>query len=249
MEIRPANRDDRARVRAIANDSFRSSFALSPQEIETIVDAEFADEALADRIDAPDARLLVAEDAVEGATDVRGFVDAAGDGTLRWLHVDPDARGQGVGTALFERVSASLRDEGVSITGWALDDAVEGGEFCERFGLQQVGTERLAIGEEEYRVTRFAQDGWSDAPNEPEVDVPDGVTVDGAERPLDRDEEIPGRESPFFPLFTDADADEPYGYFCSQCGSTDVAADGLDRLECGNCGNVHLADEWDGAYL
>ena len=40
-----------------------------------------------------------------------------------------------------------------------------------------------------------------------------------------------------------------WGYFCSECASTDVSADGLDRLECGNCGNTHRADQWDDAYL
>ena len=53
----------------------------------------------------------------------------------------------------------------------------------------------------------------------------------------------------FFSVYTADDHDEPYGYLCSQCASTDVTADGLDRLECGDCGNAYRVDEWDGSYL
>ncbi len=85
--------------------------------------------------------------------------------------------------------------------------------------------------------------------NEPTVPVPESTPTDGTDRPVDRDETIPGREAPFFPTYSGEDRTERYGYFCSNCGSTDVSADGLDRLECGACGNLHLADEWDDSYL
>jgi ribosomal protein S27AE len=105
------------------------------------------------------------------------------------------------------------------------------------------------VGGEEFAVTMFIEGEGTETSNEPTVAVPESVTVDGVDRPVDRDDSIPGREAPFFTLYVADDTEEAYGYFCSQCGSTDVSADGLDRLECGNCGNAHLADEWDDAYL
>jgi GNAT superfamily N-acetyltransferase/ribosomal protein S27AE len=251
MEIRPAESDDRARIEAVARDSFQSSYSLSPQQIETIVEDAFADSTLAARLDDPDAVVLVAESALDGTDteEIHGFVDVD-DGetrTIRWLHVDPEARGEGIATALIERVRED--DAGRSLAARVLDDAVEGHEFLERFGLEQGGNDHVEFGGEEFAVALFTSEGGAHTPNEPTVTVPESVTVDGAERVVDRDEPIPGREAPFFALYSDESQEDPYGYFCSECGSTDVAADGLDRLECGDCGNVHLADEWDSAYL
>ncbi|PSP72402.1 GNAT family N-acetyltransferase [Halobacteriales archaeon QH_6_68_27] len=225
MEIRPAEPEDRARIATLAENSFRSSYALSPQQIETLVENEFDPETLADRIEDPDAALLVAEHAVGDAEQVQGFVDvtAGEERTIRWLHVDPAAR--------------------------ILEDAVEGGEFLEGFGLESDDTDHMSVGGEEFAVAVFTGGEGSDDPNEPAVAVPGSVPVDGAERPLDRDERIPGRDAPFFRTYAGEDRADPYGYFCSNCGSTDVAADGLDRLECGECGNVHRAEEWDASYL
>ena len=248
MEVRPAESADRDRIEAIANDSFRTSYSLSPQQIEAILKTEFNDETLTERLEHSDSAVFVAENTVEGTETVLGFVDVTigPEATIRWLHVDPEARGGGIATALIDRG----RDEaGTPITARVLDAAVEGGEFLNEFGLGQDGNDNVSIGGEEFGVTVFTEGGGTDTSDEPIVSVPESVTVDGAERSVDRDEAIPGRESPFFSIYSDAAEDDPYGYFCSQCGSTDVSADGLDRLECGDCGNVHLANEWDDAYL
>jgi GNAT superfamily N-acetyltransferase/ribosomal protein S27AE len=249
MEIRPADPDDRERIRAVAHDSIRSSYSLSPQQIETIVEEEFGDGILTERLEEPDTVVLVADHTIEGTEEVLGFVDVAtgSESMIRWLHVDPEARGEGIATALIERVREDA--DGTPVAARVLEDAVEGGEFFEEFGLEPDGNDRIEIGGEEFAATLFREGGETDAPNEPTVTVPESVAVDGVDRPVDRDESIPGREAPFFSAYSDEDREEPYGYFCSQCGSTNVSADGLDRLECGNCGNVHLADEWDDAYL
>lgn len=249
MDIRPADPDDRERIEAVARDSFRSSYSLSPQQIETIVEEEFTDATLTQRLEDPDTVVLVADHTVEDREEVFGFVDVATgrEAMIRWLHVDPEARGEGIATALIERVREEI-DE-TPVTARVLDDAVEGGEFLEGFGLEQSGNDQVTVGGEEFAVTLFTEGEGTDDSNEPAVAVPESVAVDGADRPVDRDDAVPGREAPFFSVYSDEDGEDPYGYFCSQCGSTDVSADGLDRLECGNCGNVHLADEWDGAYL
>lgn len=254
MEIRAAEPADLDRIREIAAASFQSSFSLSPEEIESILEDAFSEERLSERLSDPNARVLVAEHETDAAPPIGGFADAEIEPqpTLRWLHVDPVARGAGIATALVDRVHEEAG--GTPLTARVLEEAVEGGEFLERFGLRKTGSDHVEYTGVEFAVSVFtaAEDTdrtATEEPAEPSVAVPESVTADGRERPVDRENPIPGRDAPFFRTTVDADRDEPYGYFCSNCGSTDVAADGLDRLECGNCGNAHLADEWDGAYL
>jgi hypothetical protein len=52
MEIRQATAQDADRIREIAESSFQASYALSPLDIETIVEGEFAVDPLSDRIEA-----------------------------------------------------------------------------------------------------------------------------------------------------------------------------------------------------
>ena len=226
---------------------------MSPERIETLLEREFSEAAISGRVDADDSGLFVAEAdrperdrrAVVGVADV-----ALDDGTLRWLHVHPDYRGEGAGTALFDRARDAVeeRTDG-AIAARLLESAVEGETFLGRFGLSQVGTGERSIGSAEFHEYRYAREGTDVDVGEPKVDVPEAVTADGRARPVDRDDPIPGRESPFFRLRESESGDGNYGYVCGQCGSVDVVGDGLDRLNCGDCGNEHLADEWDGAYL
>lgn len=246
MELRQATPDDSDRIRQIAESSFQSSYQLSPEEIETIVENRFSGTALTERLDTTEHGFIVAEDEADGSVAVSGFIDTTEPGTIRWLHVDPTARGQGIGTALIERVLADRDDPVVWKT---LEEAVEGGEFCERFGLVERGHDWIEIGGHEFPVSVHVEGEPSEAANEPAVPVPDSATAAGESRPLARDDPIPGQDAPFFRLFTGENRESAYGYFCSQCGSTDVDADGLDRLVCGSCGNLHKADEWDGGYL
>ncbi|WP_144905577.1 GNAT family N-acetyltransferase [Halobellus captivus] len=249
MEVRPAESDDRERIRAITRDSLQSSYSLSPQQIETILEEEFDDTSLTDLLDDADTAVFVVDETVDGTETVFGYVtvELGTRATIRWLHVDPEARGGDIGTALVHRVREEFAEK--PIAAHILNDAVEGGKFLEEFGLKQGGHDQILVGGEEFDITLFIEGDGTETTNEPSVPVPEFVTVDGVDRPVNRDDSVPGTEAPFFPLYRAEEAEEAYGYFCSQCGSTDVSADGLDRLECGNCGNVHRADEWDDAYL
>jgi GNAT superfamily N-acetyltransferase/ribosomal protein S27AE len=249
MTVRSAESDDREQIRAIARDSLQSSYSLSPDQIEMILEEEFDDTALTDLLDDSETTVLVVEETVDNTETVRGFitVEIGTEATIRWLHVDPTARGGGIATALLERVREQYADK--PIAACILDEAVEGGEFLEGFGLKQGDHDHLLVGGEEFAVTMFTEGQSTQTPTEPTVTVPESVTVDGVELSIDRDDSVPGSEAPFFTVYSTDDEEEAYGYFCSQCGSTNVSIDGLDRLECGDCGNTHLADEWDDAYL
>ena len=249
MDVRPAESEDRERIRAIARDSLQSSYSLSPQQIETILEEEFDDTSLTDLLEDTDTTVLVVDETIDGTETVYGFItiEVGIQATIRWLHVDPEARGNGIATALLDRVREQFVEK--SIAASVLDEAVEGGDFLKGFGLKESDHDHIMLGGEEFDVTMFTEGQKTDAPNEPAVPIPESVTVDGVTRSVNRDESIPGREAPFFPVSHAEDEEAAYGYFCSQCGSTDVSADGQGRLECGNCGNSHLADEWDDAYL
>lgn len=249
MDVRPAESEDRERIRAIARDSLQASYSLSPQQIETILEQAFDDTSLSELLDDPETAVFVADETVEDAEAVYGFstVEIGPRATIRWLHVDPETRGRGIASALFDRVLEEFPERPLAAS--VLDDAVEGGQFLEAFGLKQSDHDEIQVGGEEFDVTMFTEGQNTETSNEPAVSVPESVTVDGVDRPLDRDESVPGREAPFFTVYREDEAAAAFGYFCSQCGSTDISADGQDRLECGNCGNTHLADEWDDAYL
>ncbi|MFD1647669.1 GNAT family N-acetyltransferase [Haloarchaeobius litoreus] len=249
MEVRPAESDDRDRIRAITRDSLQSSYSLSPQQIESILEQEFDDASLDDLLDDPDTTVLVVDETIDGTEAVYGFitVEVGTRATIRWLHVDPEARGRGIATALLGRVREEFVEKPIAAS--VLEDAVEGGEFLKGFGLKETDHDQILLGGEEFGVTMFAEGQGSETLTEPAVPIPESVTVDGVSRPVDRDDSVPGREAPFFTVYAAEGEQDAYGYFCSQCGSTNVSADGQDRLECGDCGNSHLADEWDDAYL
>jgi GNAT superfamily N-acetyltransferase/ribosomal protein S27AE len=273
MEIREAELADRPQLRAITEQSFRFSYSLSPERIEAILENLFADDTLASRIDDPDVLLLVAEGSVaEGGgpedssarteSDERSADDGAGDenkqvvgfvdvdlaaARLHWLHVDPDARGDGVGTALFEGARDAVEARGDSLVARVLEQASEGGEFCTQFGFSRTGSARLEFDDERFTEDVYGTD--ADETVEPDVDVPLRIRVDNDELVVDRREEIPGTDAPFFSLYRAESSEDRYGFFCVNCGGIDVSADGLDRLECSDCGNEHLAENWDDAYL
>lgn len=244
MDVRSATSEDCSRIEAVARASLQASYALSPADIDTLVRACFSEAALRERIDDPDTLCLVADDG-----DVVGFTEVDADSTLRWMHVDPAARGRGAGTALFERGRQELTEREVPVTARILKAASEGGQFLESFGLTRTGTTQLELDREQFDEHVYATTGTELEANEPSVEVPETVSVDDRVLTVDTAAEVPGTLAPFFELVDDETTDSRWGFFCTECGSTDVAADGLDRLECAACGNTHLAEQWDGAYL
>ncbi|MFB6207181.1 MAG: GNAT family N-acetyltransferase [Haloglomus sp.] len=261
ITVRGAERNDIARIREIARDSLTSSYALSPDDIETIVEVAFAEDALAERLDDAAASVLVAEAEEE---DVAGFVTSA-DGEIEWLHVDPERRGRGVGTALFKHAVETLEDETDTVRAATLAANTSSGAFFERFDLERVAERQTELGslelaeyvyapsgaeEEESDSGREAETAESAEPMErDDLDLPDEVEVDGRTLTL-ADESLPGSEGGFVVTYTDEDENEEHGYICANCESMDVTVDSMNRIRCGNCGNTHRPKEkYDGSYL
>ncbi|MBX0295281.1 GNAT family N-acetyltransferase [Haloarcula nitratireducens] len=258
--LRPAEPDDAERIEELVESSMTASYALSPQDIETITEAVFDADPVRDRIEASETIVVLAE--LDGVA--AGVVEAEledGEGEIRRLHVDPERRGAGVGTALFERIQSELADEGIeeprAVT---LAANTSAGTFFERFGFEQVAERTTDIGGRESVEYVFAEqpgevaeqnDSGSDASDADQPpEIPETTTAtDGTELYLGEDP-FQGTEGWFVETFSDADRSEQYGYYCLNCGSADVAMDNMERVRCGDCGNTRKPDDdYDGAYL
>lgn len=270
LSVRPASRSDAEAVRSVAERSMRASYDLSPQEITAVAEALF-DDAYERTVDADDRLQLVAE----RHGSVVGFVqgDVAAPPTLVWLHVHPDYRGEGVGTRLFERGVEALRERADDpVRAVVASSAREGNEFFASLGFEKAGERDRTIGsltvteevyapsdspdvvggpaagaaseeESEEAASQTADAGLADA------DVPETVT-DGDEEVYVGDEGLAGTEGPFAQTYSDEARSDAYGYYCANCGSTDVSMGSMEALECGDCGNEHRPDDdYDGAYL
>lgn len=256
--LRHAESDDAPRIRELVESSITSSYALSPQDIETILDAEFDQEAIRDRIDGSDTIVLVAE--VDGV--VAGVAEASPDDDehIRWLHVDPERRGAGAGTALFERICSELEDQGVeSPRAVTMAANTSSGTFFERLGLEQEGERTVDIGGRDTVQYVYAEnvddstdeeaDSAAEDEDEP-PDYPDSVTVDDGTDVFLGDDPFRGTEGWFASTFSDEERSEEYGFYCLNCDSADVSMNDMERVRCANCGNTHKPGEnYDGAYL
>jgi len=257
MTVRPAVETDSEQIREVATRSFRNSYSLSPEEIETIVEEAFGDDAVADCLEDDDRRLLVDE----RDDNVVGFVETkltdTSTGELVWLHVEPEARGQGVGTDLFEQAAAQLRERAAEhVHGLVMAQNEEGNQFFERWGFERGESMERKIAGQPYQIQVFTGtpeefgDGIeSDDSDEESVPADGEIVVDDETRYIDTDEELPGDDGRFYVVFTDQAYDDQYGFYCSNCGTFVDAVDGQGKIVCGECGNVHQPEEWDKSYL
>lgn len=250
MDIREATEHDSDRIRAIAEQSFRSSYSFSPLEIETIVEDQFGDEAIVNRLDDDEQLFLVAEedDFVSGFATAR--IEDADRGEIIWLHVDLTERGQEVGTELTERVLEALRDRSVGeIRALVLGQNQEGGEFFERFGLEHSGEIDLQFGDETFRAEVHTDAETEDEQDEYTVPESGEITVEGATRFIAPKEPIAGDEGQFLLVFETADREDRFGFYCTNCGSFTNSVDDQGKVLCEDCGNEHKPEDWDGSYL
>lgn len=234
-------------VRDIAGRSMRASYSLSPDGIEAVVHEEFGDERLRERQEADDEVVVVAEDDEQPVGFATGRLTDTGDGEIDWLFTAPEARGQGIGTQLFEEVSEELEARGAeTVRAAVLSENEEGEQFFEQFGLEQAGSRETTIAGEEFAMHLYGPHG--DEVDE-ELHKPDTVTTEDGETVYTGDEELSGKEAPFLVLYSDEDRTEQYGFFCTNCGTMANAADGLERVDCDTCGNESRPEEWDDSYL
>lgn len=247
MELREATADDGGAIREIARRSLEQSYSLSPRTIDGAISQWYDEQAIATKLDEDDTLLMVAED--EG--ELRGFtesdlVNEGGNGDLLWLHVDPDYRGQGIASDLFEHTRETLFEMGAAqLRAKVLEDNTEGNEFYAAFDFEQVGTDTVEIDDGDFVENIYLHaDDVSVQPTledtDPTRELDDGLYVN--EKQVER-----GSKGPFLTAYTDPDFDEEhkYGYYCANCETLDNAMDTMGRVKCNECGNLRKATRWD----
>lgn len=268
--LRTAESGDVDRICELTGSSMTAEYAMSPVDLQTIGEAVFDPEVLGQRLDTDETLAYVAElddpEGIDEDTLVAGYVEAGvtddGAGEVRWLHVDPERRGQGVGTALFEHVREELDDRNATpARALALADNTSSGKFFERFGFEQTDQRNVDYGGREsveyvYTEGGDSVDGSAPAgatdeasPENPVADAPDSVTTDDGESLSVGDDHLQGTEGGFLPTYKEGSSEERYGFYCVNCGSTNVSVDSMDRIDCADCANRRKPEEYDGSYL
>jgi ribosomal protein S18 acetylase RimI-like enzyme len=250
MQLREATPADAPGIRSVAAASLEASYAdvLGPETIAAAVDHWYG-EALEDAIEDDGSVYLVAVD-----DEVRAFsqsyVGGPGEsvGEIHWLHVAPDCRQDGLGRAVLQFTETTLRRRGIRQFRGRVLAANEAGVTFYRANGYETGTEReVEIGGETFTERLFEkqleQPRDESAPLE-RRELPDGEPVFVAFDEPDR-----ASRGPLYAVYHDRDRSERYGWFCSACGSFDVAMEPMGRAECTRCGNRRKPTRWDAAYL
>jgi len=248
MDIRAATATDIDAIRSVARQSLVASYGHA-------VDEALLSEAIDEWYDAEEIGTDIDGDAVVPVAVVDGAVVGFAEsyvvgrrervGEIDWLHVHPDHRESGIGSALLEHVEAELRAADVDrIEANVLVANKAGAGFYEREGYGLAGERAVEIGDRTFEERRYQKrttrlTGISDATYETD----DGETVHVA-----FDESERGSSAPFYAAYTDSDRSRLYGYLCGSCEGTNIAIDTMDRMECLDCNNRRKPSRWDAAY-
>lgn len=245
MGVTTPQADSDDAIRDVARRSMRGSYSVSPEILTAITETEFSDDRLETYRNNDDEILLASTQDGELTGFVTGTLDGD-DGNITWLHVAPEARGQGLGTDLFEAGRDELQERGAdTVRAVVFGKNEEGGQFFEQFGYERIGNSNTEIDDQTFSTYIYGPEGEEidEERHTPDtVDTDDGTVYTG-------DEELAGEQAPFLVLYTDEDRTERYGFFCTNCGTLANAADDQGRIDCGTCGNESRPDDWDAAYL
>ncbi|WP_266080112.1 GNAT family N-acetyltransferase [Haladaptatus caseinilyticus] len=152
MEIRPANEGDFGAIRRIAHRAWSEAYndILNDETITETVSAWYSNDSLTDALDRPGTAFLVA---VTGE-ELVGFCHAVcheDEGDVLRLYVDPDDWGDGVGTALHERLREDFEDFSMKrIRAMVLADNDIGNEFYRGLGFEKTDEAEVEMGGKAY---------------------------------------------------------------------------------------------------
>lgn len=247
MQIREVVEADAADCRFTARASLKEAYQdeVSFEAIDTAVEKWYADETFAEKLTDPTHHLLAAID-----DTLVGFIeftvsDAAEEGTIQWVHVDPGRWGEGIGESLLEAAEAELFDVGVSrveATALAKNEDViemyEANEYIEGTGRE------TSIWDETFVERSYLKFAPGEEPRLIEARETDLGTFYVA-----LDEHKVGSKGDIYVAYRDEDRNVRYGFFCDNCRSVNASMDSMGRVQCNDCGNTAKPTRWDAAYL
>lgn len=250
MEIRDARTTEASDIQQIARDSLHESYghAIDDETIETAVDRWYAEETIEEMLSGDNSLMKVVadEDETHGFAEGELLEGEEVIGSIRWLHVSPDARGEGLGVQLLGEIIDTMENSNASLVrGHVIEANEDGAAFYEAHGFEQADTSTVDVGNREYEELVYEKRIGEGA--EEVIETIEGM--DGRELYVDYAAGETGTEAPMYPTFTDRATAEQYGYMCSNCGSTDTAMSASGRIQCNNCGNTRKATRWDESYL
>ena len=157
MDIRSATPDDFEALTTVARETWHATYdELEPDMIDQTVDNWYTDDSMP--LEAPGTIVLVAED--DG--DLIGFTHAVAQGDkadILRLYVHPDHQGEGVGSALHERLMAEIESydvDRVRSFDFAFNDASRA--FYEGLGFEQTDEGEVEIDGEYYAEAVYTHD-------------------------------------------------------------------------------------------
>ncbi|PSQ04019.1 N-acetyltransferase [Halobacteriales archaeon QS_6_71_20] len=160
MTVRRAVAADVDPIRRVAGDSWEADYPdiLSREAVEDGFEEWYDPDRLAGALSADDELLYVAERDGDVVGFAHGLVDGDdASGHVLRLYVRPEARGEGVGGSLLERVRDDLFDRGVErIHAMVLSDNEPGNAFYRSFGFEREGEAETRIAGEPYPENRYA---------------------------------------------------------------------------------------------
>ncbi len=249
MNLRPATAADVESIRKVARKSLTASYGhvLDETRLADAVEKWYAADDVDEAVTDPDTVFPVAvvDDAVVAFAEGYVVDRRVRVGEIDWIHVHPDHRERGIGSALLERLESALRDRDAdSIEGRVLVDNEAGGVFYEREGYEPSGERVVEVDTEQFDQRHYRkQIDHDDVLREGVYETSDGETVYVDFSTGDR-----GSAAPFYAAYDDAGHENRYGYFCGNCEGTNVAIDTMDAVECLDCDNRRQPSRWDAAY-
>lgn len=157
MDMRSAGGGDIEGIRTVARRSWETDYPdiLSRETIDETVEEWYSPERLEFAIESDGVHVIVASD-----DGVIGFAHAVSEretGTLLRLYVDPEHRGQGIGTGLLEATCDTLADEDCTrVEAMVLEGNEPGNAFYRDFGFEPERENETTIGGETHDEVVYA---------------------------------------------------------------------------------------------
>lgn len=247
MEVRGLEAGDGQGLRQVARESMMASYEdlLGADVITEAVHSWYGDEALDEYLQGDEMEFLVAVPDDDPVGFVQSHVlEDIHKGRILWIHVQPSARGQGIGTTLLERMQDRLHDRGIdAVTAVVLAAHEDGIDFYESREFEELAERTVTIGDTEYEELVLREEGVGYDPLEMRM------TPDGAEVFLDFAESDRGSLAPFCAVYQDPRREHRWGWFCTNCESFATSMDTMGRIQCSDCGNTRKPTRWDASYL